>query len=166
MIQLQELRNRAVTCINIAAKTDQFFELPKIDIAARTPIFAELRACDCTSDESETWGNTASFQLFISNTIAAIGEPTSFVTYKVIVKEGYLCQKLHCPIDKRDQLYEKSCCNGFQFKQVREPSDPPENGLEVMKAQLDGPISKATSSAAAWAVSLVCSIPSQPPMCA
>ena len=54
-----------------------------------------------------------------------------------------MCQKLHCPIDNRDQLYQKSGCNGFQFKQVREPSDPPEKGLEVMKVQFDGPISKA-----------------------
>ena len=130
---------RAVTLVNLACDTDDFFSTPNIqpevEVAciARVAMFAEIRQCDAASADWTAFGNTESFHSYVCQILERHSDLQGSVLYKIFQREGYLCRRLQVPEVHRDAIYSQSGLKSLQFRAVRKPDDPPEAGLEVLK---------------------------------
>ena len=130
---------RAVTLVNLACDTDDFFSTPNIqpevEVAciARVAMFAEIRQCDAASADWTAFGNTESFHSYVCQILERHSDLQGSVLYKIFQREGYLCRRLQVPEVHRDAIYSQSGLKSVQFRAVRKPDDPPEAGLEVLK---------------------------------
>ena len=132
---------RAVTLLNLSFDEMDFVGLCTGDSAIEMtptdtiPILAEIRQSDTEPEAWATYGTVASFDTYIATILQSIGVTNSSVAHKTVEKQGYFCKRIQVPRVCRDALYMRSGFFGIQFKPLRHPNDPLEEGLEVIRAE-------------------------------
>ena len=130
---------RAVTLVNLARDSDDFFTLPDVVAAAevahieRVAMFAEIRSTDASSADWAAFGTPEAFHNYVTQTLENHSTIGNCVLYKIFHREGYLCRRIQVPVEHRDAVYQHSGLKSVQFRAVRKPDVAPESGLEVLR---------------------------------
>eukprot|EP00435_Cladocopium_sp_Y103_P035940 s3307_g9.t1 len=134
---------RAVTLINVSASDEDFVSLPRADheirlqTVNRMPVFVELRQTDAHQKHWDDLHSPDAFEAYVKIMLQKCGISEQSVRYKIFTRSGYVCQRLQIPLGHRDQVYQYSGKSSVQIRAVRNMTDPPEEGLEVIKLDTD-----------------------------
>ena len=134
---------RAVTIVNCGQhQVDWVSEaepMTEVEISCiqRFPVFAELRQSQAREQDWTDLSGSDRFEEYIRQTLVACKCFDQSILHKTFERQGYIARRVMVPVEARDALYHRSGLQSIQFRPIRQPDDPPEQGLELLKMSSD-----------------------------
>ena len=143
---------RAVTITNLACDPCDFVQPSHVEdclevkVTSMCAVLVELRKSDASAEDWAKYGCPTAVDEYIQSLLLAFGADKTAIQHRTNSKENYIVKRLMIPSGLRNRLYSKSGAFSVQIRPCRRPSDPLEQGLELLRVEDTRPLSSLFKS--------------------
>ena len=138
---------RAVTITNLACDPCDFVQASyvedalKVQVTSMTAVLVELRKSDASAEDWSKYSSPTAIDEYIQSLLSAFGADKTAIQHRTNTRTDYVVKRLMIPSNLRNRLYSKSGAFSVQIKPCRRPTDPLEQGLEILRVEDTRPLS-------------------------
>ena len=143
---------RAVTITNLACDPCDYVQPSHVEdcvevkVTSMCAVLVELRKSDASPEDWAKYGSPTAVDEYIQSLLTAFGADKTTIQHRTTSKVDYFVKRLMIPSNLRNRLYSKSGACSVQIRPCRRPSDPLEQGLELLRVEDTRPLSSLFKS--------------------